>query len=99
MFRARLGFVLALIAVPSRALAEELPSEMPPAVDASADDVSFDARQRELHFHGHVKVDSPPFYLTSDELDVRRTPFGAEVKGKGKVAFCPCLGTPLAVGS
>ena len=72
--------------------------ELPPALDARADDVAIDARQNELQLKGNVRVDSMPFYLTSDELAVRRTRFGAEVTGKGQVAFCPCLGTPLAVG-
>ena len=66
-------------------------------VEARADDVSFDARQRELDLAGNVRVDAPPFHLSSDKLHVRRTPLGVEVKGEGRVAFCPCLGAPLTI--
>ncbi len=81
---------------PAAARAEELPA--PPAVDARADDITLDAREHEISLSGHVRVDSPPFYLTSEHLVVQRTRFGAEVDGEGRVAFCPCLKTPLAVG-
>ena len=71
------------VATPARADEPELP----PALDARADDVAIDARQNELQLKGNVRIDSMPFYLTSDELAVRRTRFGAEVTGKGQVAF------------
>ena len=45
----------------------------------------------------HVRVDEPPFHLTSDALRLRRVPIGVELDGEGKLAFCPCLGAPLAV--
>ncbi len=87
----------AALALVARSAAAQEP-DLPPAVDARADDVAIDGREHELALQGHVRVDSPPFYLTSDRLLVKRTRFGAEVDGKGQVAFCPCLGTPLAVG-
>jgi hypothetical protein len=62
-----------------------------------ADEVRFDARARALEIAGHVHVDEPPFHLTSEALQLRRVPIGAELKGDGTLAFCPCLGTPLAV--
>ncbi len=62
-----------------------------------ADEVRFDARSRELEVAGHVHVDEPPFYLTSAGLTLRRVPVGVVLDGDGTVAFCPCLGTPLAV--
>jgi hypothetical protein len=62
-----------------------------------ADEVRFDARARALAIVGHVHVDEPPFHLTSDALELRRVPIGAELKGDGTLAFCPCLGTPLSV--
>lgn len=46
---------------------------------------------------GHVRVDEPPFHLTGDALRLRRVAIGAQLDGSGRVEFCPCLGTPLAV--
>jgi hypothetical protein len=62
-----------------------------------ADEVRFDVRARALEVTGHVHVDEPPFHLTSDALTLKRVPIGVELDGRGEVAFCPCLGTPLAV--
>ena len=62
-----------------------------------ADDVRFDLRERALQITGHVHVDEPPFHLGSDKLQLKRVPIGVELDGEGKLAFCPCLGTPLAV--
>jgi hypothetical protein len=66
-------------------------------VDFGADEVRFDMRERALLVTGHVHVDEPPFHLTSDHLQLRRVPIGVELEGPGELAFCPCLGTPLAV--
>ncbi len=66
-------------------------------VDFGADEVRFDVRERALQVTGHVHVDEPPFHLTSEALRLRRVPIGVELDGQGQVAFCPCLGTPLAV--
>src|SRR5512135_3796522 len=62
-----------------------------------ADDVSFDARERSLELSGDVRVDAAPFHLRSDRIRLTRTRYGVEVDGKGSLAFCPCLGTPLTV--
>ncbi len=62
-----------------------------------ADEVRFDVRERALVVTGHVHVDEPPFHLASDKLQLRRVPIGVELDGAGYVAFCPCLGTPLAI--
>jgi hypothetical protein len=66
-------------------------------VDFGADEVRFDVRERALQITGHVHVDEPPFHLQSDALRLRRVPIGVELDGGGEVAFCPCLGTPLAI--
>ena len=62
-----------------------------------AEEVSFDARQRTLELVGNVRVDSPPFHLTSQRIRLTRTRYGITIEGKGSLAFCPCLGTPLKV--
>lgn len=60
--------------------------------------MTLDAKQRDLELKGHVTVESPPFHLTSDHLVLKRTPRGVDVDGDGRLAFCPCLGTPLTLG-
>lgn len=62
-----------------------------------AEEVSFDARLRTLELAGNVRVDSPPFHLRSQRIKLTRTRYGIEIVGKGSLAFCPCLGTPLKV--
>lgn len=62
-----------------------------------ADEVSFDAKDRALVVTGHVHVDQPPFHLTSERLQLQRVPIGVKLEGQGRLAFCPCLGEPLAV--
>ncbi len=62
-----------------------------------ADRVSFDVRGRSLELSGDVRMDSPPFHLRSERIRVTRTRYGVEIEGDGKIAFCPCLGTPLTV--
>jgi hypothetical protein len=62
-----------------------------------ADQLRFDPTSQEFDVSGNVRVDEPPFHLSSEALRLRRVPIGAEVQGDGKLAFCPCLGTPLAV--
>ena len=83
--------LLVFLAVPRAARAEILP------LDAHADEVTLDPRLREIELRGNVHVDSEPFHLRSDEVRLRRTSRGVEVGGKGTLAFCPCLGTPLAI--
>ena len=72
-------------------------SPRPVPVAFGADEVRFDARARALEIVGHVHVDEPPFHLTSEALELKRVPIGAELRGDGTLAFCPCLGTPLSV--
>lgn len=62
-----------------------------------AESIRFDPRQRTLELDGNVRVDSPPFHLRSDSIRLERTRFGVELDGKGNLAFCPCLGTPLRI--
>jgi hypothetical protein len=62
-----------------------------------AQSVSFDANKRSLELKGDVRVDSPPFHLRSDRITLTRTRYGVEVDGNGRLAFCPCLGTPLTI--
>jgi hypothetical protein len=62
-----------------------------------AQQVSFDPQQRTLELSGDVRVDAPPFHLRSERIRLSRTRYGIEVDGKGTLAFCPCLGTPLRV--
>jgi len=79
--------------------AQDVGTPAPPPVPVAfgADEVRFDARAQALEIAGHVRVDEPPFHLTSEALRLRRVPIGAELEGSGALAFCPCLGTPLAV--
>jgi hypothetical protein len=62
-----------------------------------AESVSFDAKQRSLELTGNVRVDAPPFHLRSPHITLARTRYGIEVEGDGRLAFCPCLGTPVTI--
>lgn len=62
-----------------------------------AESVSFDAREKTLELSGNVRIDSPPFHLRAQRIRLTRTRLGIDVEGKGRLAFCPCLGTPFAV--
>src|SRR5690349_5767913 len=62
-----------------------------------AEEVRFDERLRTLELVGNVRVDAPPFHLRSQRIKLTRTSLGVEIVGKGTLAFCPCLGTPLMV--
>jgi hypothetical protein len=62
-----------------------------------ADEIRLDAQSQALDASGHVRVDEPPFHLSSDALRLRRVRIGAELEGQGTLAFCPCLGSPLGV--
>jgi hypothetical protein len=96
--RARIvaGAALVAFATEPRAAAEPA-NEGPIPVDFQADEVRFEASKQALDVSGHVRVDVPPFTLTSDRVLLRRSRLGVDVEGKGELAFCPCLGTPLAV--
>ena len=87
----RLALVLGALALTS-ARARAQPAEV------HAGDVELDPRTHELLLKGDVRVDDPPFHLSSDALRVRRDTRGAlDVDGDGRLTFCPCLGAPLAV--
>jgi hypothetical protein len=66
-------------------------------VRTRAESVSFDAKARSLELSGNVRVDSPPFHLRSQHIKLSRTKYGIEADGKGRLAFCPCLGTPVTI--
>ena len=92
--RAGVSIALALVAgsaLPRGAEAQELP------VRVRADEVGFDPRSQALDARGNVRIDVPPFYLTSDQVSLRRSSLGVIMDGDGRLGFCPCLGTPLAV--
>lgn len=62
-----------------------------------AESVSFDAKERSLELSGNVRLDAPPFHLRSQHLKLARTRYGVEADGSGRLAFCPCLGTPVTI--
>jgi hypothetical protein len=72
-----------------------LPEAMPVAF--GADELRLDARAQALDARGHVHVDEPPFHFESEALKLQRVRVGVNLEGEGKLAFCPCLGAPLAV--
>ncbi len=90
-----MGLTLAASARSSWAQAPS-PDETVP-VAFGADEVRFDPGSQSIDAAGHVRVDEPPFHFTSRELRLRRVPIGVVLEGQGRLAFCPCLGTPLAV--
>ncbi|MBL8610604.1 MAG: hypothetical protein JNL38_24915 [Myxococcales bacterium] len=89
----------------SSARADAAPAEARPVAEvtqldeatARADEVSFDARSQKLTLRGNVRVDASPFHLRSEAIEAERTDHGLEIVGDSRVAFCPCLGTPLAI--
>jgi hypothetical protein len=68
-----------------------------PDVSFEADTVRLDGPSQSLDVSGHVRVDQPPFHLTSPALRLWRLPTGVRLEGPGRLSFCPCLGAPLAV--
>ncbi len=66
-------------------------------LDVRADEVSVDTRLLELELKGNVHADAPPFHLSADVLKLKRTSRGVVVEGDARLAFCPCLGTPLTI--
>ncbi|HVH41681.1 MAG TPA: hypothetical protein VM925_05040 [Labilithrix sp.] len=66
-------------------------------VRTRAETVSFDGKARSIELAGNVRVDSPPFHLRSQRITLSRTKYGIEAAGKGTLAFCPCLGTPVKI--
>jgi len=92
---ATVGVTLAASARSSRAQSPGPDETIPVAF--GADEVRFDPGSQSIDAAGHVRVDEPPFHFTSRELRLRRVPIGVVLEGQGRLAFCPCLGTPLAV--
>jgi hypothetical protein len=83
---------------PPRATAPQGPAALEPVpVAFSADEVRLDVHAAALAVTGDVRVDEPPFYFTSDALELKRVPIGVELRGRGRLAFCHCLGSPIAV--
>jgi hypothetical protein len=74
-----------------------IPADATAGVSFGADEVRLDTKTQSLDGSGHVRVDQPPFHLSSDSLSLKRVPIGVELSGHGTLAFCPCLGTPLSV--
>lgn len=67
--------------------------------EVHASTVSFDAGRQEVVLEGDVRVDAAPFHLRSQHVRLRRIAGGPlELEGDGTLGFCPCLGTPLAIG-
>ena len=102
------GFALFAVAVvaslPQAAVVASAAEPAPPAsiaptagVSFGADEVRLDTKTQSLDVSGHVRVDEPPFHLSSDTLSMKRVPIGVELAGSGTLAFCPCLGTPLSI--
>jgi hypothetical protein len=69
----------------------------PVPVAFSADEVRLDVHAGTLHVAGHVGVDEPPFFFASGALELRRVPIGVELEGSGRLSFCRCLGSPIAL--
>ncbi len=92
-----IGFAVVLDVRHRRFARKPAPGNSGLPVSFRADDVHLDTRSQGLEASGNVRVDEPPFHLTAEALRLRRVPIGVELEGEGKVAFCPCLGTPLAV--
>ncbi|HEY1958681.1 MAG TPA: hypothetical protein VGH28_23850 [Polyangiaceae bacterium] len=90
MSRSFRAAALGAVLVVTRAQAQDL--------DVRADDVTVDTRMRELELHGHVHADAAPFHLSADALKLKRSSRGIIVEGDGRLTFCPCLGTPIALG-
>lgn len=81
---------------------------------ASPVDLETRIPSRELELHaGHVEIEGPlkqlrlskgveltvhRYRVTADRLNLERTAQGIVVEGDGRVAFCPCEGSPLTVG-
>jgi hypothetical protein len=88
---------LALVAYVGISTLASQASADPSPLEVHADFIDLDSRTQELYLRGNVHLDSEPFHLTASELRLSRSSRGIVVKGEGRIAFCPCLGQPLAV--
>jgi hypothetical protein len=91
-----LGAAAAAAATSAAGRAHAQGGELIPA-EVQADSVSLDAKTQAVEVKGNVRVDASPFHLRSERLLLRRSWRGLELEGPGRLAFCPCLGTPLTV--
>jgi hypothetical protein len=62
-----------------------------------AENVAFDPQERSIELDGDVRIDAAPFHLRSKHIKLARSKYGIEADGDGRLAFCPCLGTPLTI--
>lgn len=96
--RVSIGLVVATYATSARAQPPDPQGRVPGVpVDVRADEVVVEGDSGEVRVRGDVRIDASPFFLRSEEIKVARSRRGVEVEGRGRLAFCPCLGTPLAV--
>ena len=74
------GLFAAILATPVAVRAQEIPEAPNLPVGFSADELHLDTRSQALDATGHVRVDEPPFHLSSDALRLRRVRIGAELE-------------------
>ena len=70
-------------------------------VGVHADHAEIDLPQGTATLTGHVRLQAPPFTLDAEELRLSRPGEGGAISAdskQGMLAFCPCLGAPVAVG-
>jgi hypothetical protein len=89
--------VVIVVAPEARASDDDL-ENVAGELDVHADEVTVDTRMRQLQLRGHVHADAPPFHLSADALELTRSSHGVIAEGDGRLTFCPCLGTPVALG-
>lgn len=88
---------IALASFAAAVLLEQRSLADPGPVQVTAERIEFDSESQELVLRGDVELDSGPFHLTSPDLRLSRSSRGIIVRGKGRLAFCPCLAQPLAI--
>lgn len=84
-------FVFCLLVSATARAQGELP------VDFRSQEVWVDPKAHAIHAEGDVVVNVPPFVVRSPELTLSRERLGVRLVGEGRLAFCPCLGEPLAL--
>ena len=67
-------------------------------VDFEAQRVTVDPDREELELEGNVRVTVGRYRLTSEKLGLTRGPYGVELDGGGRIAFCPCPAPPMSIG-
>lgn len=86
-----------LVAWPAVAAAAE-PARREYRVDFEAQRVTVDPDHWVLDLEGDVHVTVGRYRLSSDKLHLTRGPYGVEVDGGGRFAFCPCPDPPMSLG-